>query len=234
MLRYWNLTERERSELDDAGVRAMLDVERMEKGLVKPRPPELETIEDVDLPRSTYYRVRYDGGRYGSDHFDAIFDSPDEAHQFCAGRPLATSHHYEASENCVVTPTNLRVEAVEYPTQDELNRVKPIVLENKNKIEANRKAQEAYDKAAREWDEGANEIWEDWRRCLDTSAKHEEVRRCFADYVETAEGDHETAERFIRKAFDRVRIEEARQWFGCGDPLWGVDEAKSLLAEDES
>ena len=57
MKTYWDYTERERSEMTEDQVTALLDVELMSKGVLKVVAPILNKIEPVDLPTETKYEA---------------------------------------------------------------------------------------------------------------------------------------------------------------------------------
>ncbi len=235
MIRYWDKSERERAELQEEDVRAMLDVERMEKGLTKPRPPAMRTEPDCEPKTVQFFRVGYKSDRYyGSrEFFDSIFFTAEDAQAFINLGPRACSSDYQTGDvKYAVEPEDLAIEAVNIATREEINSLKPRLIERKAAREENSKSQTVYDELCTKWDSGADDIWEDWHKQRRTTEKHQSVMDTWEEYKALA-GDERTAATFLGKAFSALDIAAAFEWFEITPPEGYADEQIAAM-EDPS
>jgi hypothetical protein len=148
---YWDFTEQERAEMTAETVTALLDVELMEKGVRKPKPPELKLVPESPLgPRKKFYTLS-GNGKYGTDvTFDLAFPTIEQAQKFMELSPVNRDYDYEVgTEFHYAKPVGeMSIGVEELYTIDQVNEFRSALKNRKAAMEHNQKAQSAYNEAA--------------------------------------------------------------------------------------
>jgi hypothetical protein len=218
MNRYWNFSERERSELTGDNVRALLSVEMMEKGVLKVEPPVLMELQPCDVPTVAAYEVLYHG-EYSSDHSSGFaFATAGEADSFIALHPLLIDTRWEYGSTKFLVPCQeMKIQKIELPNEVAMTNKAVILKANKAAKEANEKSQSQYHKDMKSVEDATKGVWDDWHECREKAARCKKVADTRAEYVTLSGGDKAIAEEFLKKAFDEERLKEAAEWLGDED-----------------
>jgi hypothetical protein len=227
MKTYWDLTERERSQLDEEEIGRYLEIERMEKGAVRPETPKFETVvEPQELVTRTMFVVKLDDYTKG----EVAYETAEEAHAAIPGPTGMRLRHDYSSKIDYVAPVELAVEPVQVVDQEVFNKERVAREAYKRARDHNEKMQADYEKEMDKYHTLDTELRDDWFECQRTDSRHAKVTRTFAEYVETADGDTGVARNFLRKAFTDGEIIEAFDWFGLELP--STEEATAAEAEE--
>ena len=91
MKTYWDLSERQRSELSEADVERYIDAELMTKGVLRPEP--LELVEEPPLPEPAI-EIHTVGSSYGNRiHVDVVITAAD-------GTTLSLPYEFSTVRTC--------------------------------------------------------------------------------------------------------------------------------------
>lgn len=212
MERYWDLTEKQRSELTREQVESFLTVELMENGVTKVEPLVLETPTPVELATDTYYQV--EGDEYT--HFNAIFRTMEQAQAFVELKPMASDYDYNAGiKNTYLKPcSGYKIGTVKLCRREDIANSRAVLQKNEAIAKANEKATQAYNEACKLVERASAHIFDDWDDCCEKSRSFAKVLATFNEYVGICDGDRFKALVFLCKAFDRTVVDAAREWFG--------------------
>lgn len=230
MQRYWDFDESERASLTSEQVESLLNVELMEKGVLKPVPPTLESEQLPELPKRQYFEVFRQGRYSGKDSCGVVFDTIEQAQAFIALKPLKIDSDYQiGSDIYFVRPMlDLSIQPNDLPTEQDALARKPQLSRVTKAREENNKARDAHEKAMKECRAAGGDVWEDWYRCRKQQGECQRLLDVFEDYKRTA-GDDATALRFLRKVYSDLEISKAHEWFGREVPP--MDEPAPARAE---
>ena len=206
MKRYWNMTGPERAALTEDAVRDLLAVELMERGVLRPREPELEAVpEEVRLPTQTVYRIGYG---YGHD-LGFAFQTAEAAESLMSMLLFDVANDYEAGTNYVEPLKGMRVESVQLPTKEAVEHHKLALKERKRIVSSNEARTREYREALSKVEEETTELWSDWREQRDLEKRRAEVRETMEGYVRLTGGDRVLARTFLEKVYPRELCDEA-------------------------
>ena len=209
MKNYWSYVEKERSEFTEEQVQALLDVELMEKGVLKVKAPELRKIDVVEIPRTRIFRVDNINGR------DVAFSTIEQARAFMLLKPMGIDYDWQVSskvEYPVPIEGNIKEEEI-YSRQGVLDMGAQL-KKKKADEEHNEKVTEEYREATKKVDRVLNDVWDDWHACRELAAQHAKVRATLEEYQMIADGNKRTAATFLLKAYTEAEVRAAEAWFG--------------------
>lgn len=220
MKTYWDHTPRERAEMTEDVVRGLLDAHLMERGVLRVAAPVIKKLKQVpELKRQTVWVVCVKG-QYGAETQIAAFDTPERAHKFVELQPMTVAYDYSlGSDRYYAEPIiEAFVQKKEFMDRVDLMNNKALFDENKAIESENAGAEKGYREAAKAMNSCLGEVWEDWgnQRALDS--QHRQVAHTFEEYKATAQGDEETAAKFLLKVFPGQKIKEASEWLGISIP----------------
>ncbi|UCG53602.1 MAG: hypothetical protein JSW58_08595 [Candidatus Latescibacterota bacterium] len=223
MRRYWDLSERERAELNSEEIENFRQVELMEKGLVVPEKPKGIELEDVSVESVKFYVISYVGRYSHSEDLGIAFSCPEDAEAFLALRPRFVDYDTAiGSDYKTSTPLDHReppsIKPIGLFPKDKLDSVKEALRSNKKKKEAHRDASNAYQRKLQEIYKESEAIISDWHQCIEKREAVKSLLRTWNRYVELAEGDEAIAGRFLAKAYEREEIQDAFAWERLGLP----------------
>ena len=214
MKRYWDYTERERSEMTSEQVEQLLAVELMEKGVARVDPPILDEVDKVEVPKRTFYGVKH-AGRYGSEEaFDCVFDTADQADAFLALKPKYRSHDYSiGAEYDTAMDSVLSLASFPLCQPQDVTNVKSRIEKSKSAKSANDKKLDDYSKALKTVTSATEGVWEDWRNLRQQTYDMRKVIVTFDEYIRICDGDRDKAKTFLLKAFSEESVGKAFEWF---------------------
>lgn len=187
--RYWDLTEKERSGLDEETVESYLAVELMERGVLRPAPPTLETITAVDLPLVQRFGIKHGGFR----ELDIVFPSVEAAGTFLSLGAQVVSTDYETRTKHVVDLDAASIAQEQISTHAHVVAARAVLKENAARKERNEKAAREYQKACETVEKESADIWNDWRHCRELARAYSALGGTWAAYVQMAGGDDAAA-----------------------------------------
>jgi hypothetical protein len=204
MKTYWDYSEKERSQMPEATVHGMLDIELMEKGVLKVVAPMLLPIEPVELKKMMMFQV---GG--------ILFKTAELAQKFLELEPKEEGYTYEVGYD-IKHPKAIdpRIVQVEIHDEQSVLNSRQILVKNKSAKEQNDKAMEIFNKASKAMEDTLSGVWEDWHRCRGMECEHKNVIDTLETYKKMADGDAVIAEKFLEKIFTTAQIAAAKAWFG--------------------
>jgi len=215
---YWNLSEKQRSELDHDGVERYIDAELMSKGCLRVEPLKLEDVPPIPEHETRRYFAIKDASYMRN---DLLFDTLEAAEAVIAAHPSRLSTEYlggsygrgEAVEYAT-SPGALKIETIELPDAATFSVMKSHYEANAATIQTNKDRTDEYSKALATQTEALEGLWEDWQQCRELGAKHTKIRDTFRRYTEIANGDEAVARKFLIQATDTLAVEAAEAWFG--------------------
>lgn len=231
--RYWDLEERDRAALSAEDVKTYLDVELMERGVLRPRPPVLEPISEVELATRTMFGIKYDSYH----ELDVVFPTAEAAAAFVALGAMLVKTDYQAGSAKYLEPlSDAAISTRNVTTKEAALAGRAVLRENNARKERNEKAQQEYEKAVDAVDKETRAIWDDWHECRRVVAGHARVLETWVNYVAMARGDEQVAGRFLFKAFTQSQVIDAFKFAGVELPTAPqvVEQAPAPAAEEAS
>lgn len=220
---YHDYTEKERANMTQEQVEALLDSELMSEGVLKPAAPILKEIKVPQLgERKTFFRLT-GKSRYGSDeHTSVAFPSVDAARRFIELGAVKVEYDYECGGQdyeYAIPMVSHSISTVELYDQQTINTYRSQLTSNKAAMESNARAQDEYKKACEASSRVTEAVWSDWHECLRTQSKHQKVIDTYAEYTRMCNGDTETAAKFLNKIFNTTEVDQAFEWFDKPSPF---------------
>lgn len=212
MNRYWDLSEKERSELTGDQVRAFLDVELMEKGVAKVPEIDLQPIEDIDLPKVERFIVKF--GQYGGDDTGFAFATIEQAQAFIAAQPMKVDCNYQFGyDTKYTTPCqNMSIGTVKLPSDVSVSNAAVVLKKNNAANSANANAEEARRVAMKKVEDATSGVWDDWNECRAKASRCKKLADTRDEYKRLCDGNAELAETFLAKVYNAEEIKEAADW----------------------
>lgn len=226
---YWDLTEKERSQLSESEVERHGDFELMTKGVLKVTPPKLIDVPKMPEPDLEVHVVMFDAWN----GLDVASDRADECvhilnsclhirREYVGGQHVDVARPFD--DKASVRIKRVYSEKTFTEARGSIERANAAKSANERAIAANNEAHTKQSQALKG-------LWQDWHECV---AKHERLGRIvttFHDYVKTA-GDNVIAASFLAKAFHAGDIAEAAEWFEVAIPMF-TSEDKEATKHDE-
>jgi len=212
MNRYWNLSPRERASLTREQVESFLDVELMEKGVVKIDPPILQDELSVKPQTNEYFEVFYKG-QYSDTSSGFVFSTAEQAKAFIDAKPLEVESDYRHSVPWVQPCTEMSIKPRQLPNESQMLAVKANAKKLAAIQTANNKARAAYDTAVKTVKEAVQGVWDDWQGVREDNAKYRKVLDTLAKYTTLADGNVDIARHFLAKVYTETELSDALDWF---------------------
>lgn len=227
MKRYFDYSEKERSEMTAETVDSLMARELMEAGVVAPKPPVLEDVPRFEATKTRVYRVK---AGYSYLHGFA-FRTLEDAEAFTRLSVVDIESGYPSDLTYFKHFDKLGIEPEDVLDQAEFVRVKETAEKAKSIKTANEKATSDYNaecKASRDITEG---VWSDWRECREKAARIARIQRTFDEYLNLCDGQGALASRFLAKAYTAEQLQEADEWLGTS---FSEPSAREVLEAVES
>ena len=214
MKTYWDLTEKERAALDREGVERYIDAELMANGCLRAEPPKFEPVPDAPtMATERWYTIKvgYSATELAfrdAAHAQLIVDA-------CQGglTDQRVGRSYDKSYLLVAPDVEIKIVPVDVVSRSDFEAVKEQLARIGEVNAVNKSRQDVYDQTVKAQNAVLDGLWKDWYACGQKAQECQEVKNTLAKYTVIADGDETIARRFLSKAFDVVRIEEAEAWF---------------------
>ncbi len=226
MKTYWDLSEKERSELSEAGVEAFLGAELMTKGVLRVDVPKYDDEPEEALPPGLkVFRPKVsDGSAWGGrNELNVGFETEEQVRAFLALKPVSIfSEYVGGSHHIVARPIRhdgeTELQLVEVHAREKLEEHRGQLEKREAIRKSNAAKRDQYEKEAKAQKEVLDGLWSDWLRCGRIAVEMLRILDTYNTYSETAGGDRETAFRFLRKVFTDDQILAAAEWHGFDAP----------------
>lgn len=202
MKTYWDFTRNERAALTEKQIEDLLDRELMSKGVLRVFPPELAELPIIDL-KATGKTFVVEGLA-----FPTIEGA--EAAIMAGGRKI--DYQWEDTRRNYLSTKLPEIEVLMVYDKADLDNAKKAITKKTELQRANETATKEFDEASKAMNEVLNGVWSDWGECREEGEKHKRVRETFEKYKSLAEGNEETAIRFLKQAFPLEAIKDAWAW----------------------
>lgn len=223
MNRYWDYTEKERSEFSEEQVKLFISVELMEKGVVKVEKPLLMEVEEIPEPTTVLYCPKAD---YREAPFG--FETPEAAASLMTTAIRIDSDYIGGKNYCKLNPSkDIEIVATKVYRADELALIRGSIERNNSAAAENKRRTDDYNTAVKAVEKASSGVWEDWFNCQRTAVSHQRLCDVYADYVRTCDGNETMAYKFLRKAYLDQNILDAFAWHGIEMPC----EADAIAVE---
>ncbi len=218
MKTYWDFTRAERAGLTEKQVEDMLDRELMTKGVLRVFPPVKMTVPEVKLePKGKVYAID-----------DVAFSSAEEAEKAILAGVRKIDYTYDDVQRFYLQERVPEIQVRMIYDKADIDNAKKAIEKRVEAERSNRQELEEFEKASKAMNEVIGGVWQDWGECRDEAAKHRKVRTTFDKYKDLAEGNEETAMRFLKQTFSKPEIEAAWSW--SDDELPNFDKAEATTA----
>src|SRR6188768_1133977 len=122
MQTYWDLSDKQRSELTDEQFAAFLAVERMQKGAIKPPEPEYVDETQPTVPTVKVFRLGHEESRYSTSG-GMLFASAEDAEKAAALVAGVTGYDYHAGSNFIVPAGKFTIEPIDLPSRETMTSI---------------------------------------------------------------------------------------------------------------
>jgi hypothetical protein len=204
MKSYWEYTEKERSEMSEEDVTGKLDIELMQKGVVKVVAPTLKEVKEIKVESKDFFEV--DG---------IIFDSVDSAQKFLALNPSKKNYDYDGAgwDFQYAEPIDAKIVSVRLYPKQVIISLRPELNKNAEAKKWNDNVQKQYDDACKDQSTVLKGVWDDWYECRTKAERYKKIVDTKAEYMKMCNGDERVAESFLVKTFGEESVKEAINWF---------------------
>lgn len=204
MKTYWDYSEKERSEMGEEQIRALLDVELMSKGVKKVEAPILKPVKSVEIETEVWFEVG-----------DVFFKTAEQAQQFLALNPKHSTYEYSCGYDYhYAAEIESEIKQSSLYSRQALLDLASILKENKAAKAYNEDISSAHEKRTEEVDKVLNGVWEDWYECKTKAAQHRKVLETRSEYMKLTDNNADLADTFLKKVYSTEEIKEADAWFG--------------------
>lgn len=203
MKTFWELTKRERAQLDAEAVKALLPLHLMEKGVKRPAEPQLLPILEVNLKPAG--RVFIAAG--------VAFKTLEQAEALFRLEPQKLDRNWRHSgEQKFLTPHDYHIQQEHFFTEGDIDATQSILKTNAEHRSSNEKEQKEFAEATNAVNDVNQEVWSEYWLCKTEARKHAQVKNLFNEYLKMTEGDETMAYRFLKKAEGLEAIQAAWAW----------------------
>lgn len=216
MKTYWDFSEKERSELTQEQVSALLDVELMQHGVLKPVAPVLKPVPTNPAGAKKQFFTVNAKGKYGSNEcLKVCFHDVESAQKFIELRPVLQDYDYEVGSDFeyAIPLSDANIETVELYDINQINAFRSELKRRKALSEENERLTSEFKKACDKSEKVTDGVWSNWYQCCAVKQKLEGIVSTFNDYTRLTEGDQNLALTFLKKLHAQEDIESAREWF---------------------
>lgn len=214
-MRFWDLSTKERAALKEEDLRAMINVELMEKGVLRVEAPKMEEIAEVELHTRTMFTVECEekSDRYNKETFPVCWPTEEEAVRFLSSGALVLKRDWRlGNEYQHVAPSTLKVVAIQVYDYAELVNAKSALDENEAKKKRNKEAMDAFAAASKRVEETTRDLWSVYYGAVATAEEMKSLTRTWNDYMEMTGKQPDIAARFLMKAVGRDKLAEFFEW----------------------
>jgi len=214
MNRYWNLSPKDRSELTSEQVEALLTVEMMEKGVVKPVEPTLIPVEELPEPDIVLYAPK---AAYSNPNFG--YKTPEQAARLLADAVCISTDYISGTSVSVIGDREVEIAEVRVYSKGLLAENRVLIEKNSAAKKQNETAKKEYEAQQRKVTEATQGVWEDYYSRQAEARDNKKVIDTYNEYVQTCDGNTGLAYKFLLKAYCPGAIGDAFDWFGMDRPI---------------
>lgn len=229
MNRYWDLSPKEQSELASEQVEALLTVEMMEKGVVKPEEPTYLPVEELPEPDIVLYAPK---AAYSSPNFG--YRTPEQAARLMADAVCISTDYISGTSVSVIGDREVEIAEVRVYSKGLLAENRILIEKNAAAKKQNDAAEAEYKNQQRKATEATSGVWDDYYSRLAEARSNKKIIDTFNEYVHTCSGDRELAYKFLLKAYSRSDVNDAFDWFGVDIPAIDISVPVSVEAGTEA
>ncbi|MBU1785250.1 MAG: hypothetical protein KKG95_07945 [Candidatus Omnitrophica bacterium] len=209
MKSYWDMTEKQRSQLTEEEVEALTSFELMQHGIVRVGPAPVEPdVPDVPEPDLTFYAVKQ--GYSNTLHFNTTE----------AAHAAARAGVHLESAYCYTTETYRLHVGTNEPAVTEVKAYSAALWESiKEQVDKHDGVRKAYVEQKKEHDDllekqnkALDSLWSNWYTCKVAARQVKRVLATRDEYIQLTNGDEAMARTFLMKAFSEKEITEALEW----------------------
>jgi hypothetical protein len=192
MVRYWDLSTKEKASLTEDQVRAFCNVQLMEKGIVNLGPmPEITIPQMPTMQQEEWFEV-----------CDLLVKTKEQAVAILAAMPHKSDYEYAISyDKKFAVPWEGSIKTVSRYKRDEVLALRPILIEIKEKTAEKEKREKDYEQAFKICREAVADIWEDYYSSQREELRMQEIRDTFDKYRDMCEGDTKIAMNFLLSTY---------------------------------
>lgn len=216
-LNYWDLSERERSELSHADVQRFLDFELMQKGVLKVTAPVADCVVEPNVKPCEWFAATAQSSSW--DPVRVVFASRELAESFLELAPcVRRSDYLDGASIEYASPFDSEIKSITLLTVDAFQEHRSELQAAAAAKAANAKRKEEWEKSVKLQSDALKGLWDDWYACCEKAREFGKVRSTWTQYV-TMAGDERLAAKFLLKVFTERQIREANEWFAIAIPL---------------
>ena len=230
MKTYWDHTEKERSEMTKKEVELLLDLQLMEKGVLKVKPPIIEPVpEQPKLKQVQVFQIKEGYSATG-----IAFDSAERAQMFADLNPMKIDYDYAmGSQYQRAEPyKEISIMPIQVCDRAALTEAASLIKQIKAIEDANEKAYNTFSKDNEAVESCLAEVWSDYYQCQDTARQHAKVIETWNEYLKLAGNDEKVASGFLLKAIPVKQVLDSSKWTGIEIPTKFI-EAKVAVEEKQ-
>ena len=214
---FFDLTEKQMSQLTSDEVKEFVAYHLMVKGVPQPVEPVYWDIEEPDIPSRVMYKVEFteeDG--WVSTSPDVLFDSQEEAMKagelFCKSGKISTSEYLNGSSyKYTKGPAHMKVVTVPVYTKKDIDESRSLLNQADLKRKQNEEAKRMYNRALEEADKATSDIWDAHSVACSKALDMDRIKATHTTYNELA-SDPETALLFLENTYGKDKVADYLEW----------------------
>ena len=205
MKSYWDHTEKERSEMTEERISSFIDIELMEKGVLKVEKPELRIEEAMpEVEKETWYQC-----------CGLLFDTVEKAEALLALKPKKSDYDYKIGSDYLYVDnvSGMEIMHIQIIPKEKFDEI----LYRLKEVKVNKKYNEAalaeYNGRVKLVDNTVSDLWGDWNRCGDLAYEFARIMKTHDDYLKLCDGIEKIANEFLLKVYTPQQIIDCEKWF---------------------
>lgn len=200
MVRYWDLSTKEKATLTEAQVKAFCDVQLMEKGIVNPGVlPEIVIPEMPVMQQEEWFEV-----------CGLLVKTHEQASQILLAQPHISDYEYSMGyDRKFAKPCDGTVKVVKLFLRSEVLALRSVLVEIKEKTDEKEKREREYEKAFKACRDAVADIWTDYYESQEREALLQTIRDTYNKYQDMCDGDPSVAMRFLLNTYNKSDVCEA-------------------------
>jgi hypothetical protein len=220
-MNYWDLSQRERSELSYEDVEKYVAYELMRQGVSKvPEPIYQDEGPEIKMPEEEMvYEVDCDHRQI------AMFELQKDAISFI--ETLNTLSFGDTKTVSIYDYRSRKTNPKHFVPSNKDFSVTPVIVYNKSEldtiheeltkraaiIDSNSALRNEYEKATKEVNTHLTEMWDDWKELVETGTEYRNKKETLEEFITMCDGNEELAVKFFLKGTDMDTAREMCKWY---------------------